>query len=142
MSPSTNHAYAVLALRLGLGVVFIAHGLLKALVFTLPGTAAWFDGVGLPGVLAYPVFLTELLGGMLLIVGLYTRWAALALMPVALGAAAVHWPNGWIFTSPNGGWEFPAFLAIACVALFLLGEHGALALSTRIGPQSRQPSRA
>lgn len=139
MSPSMSRPYAVLALRLGLGTVFIAHALLKVLVFTLPGTASWFEGVGLPGWLAYPVFLTELLGGVLLWVGLYSRWAALALVAVGLGATGVHWPNGWIFANPSGGWEYTAFLAVACLSLFLLGEDGALALS-RLSPNVRYKS--
>ena len=41
--------YAALVLRVSLGVMFIAHALLKILVFTLPGTAQFFDSVGFPG---------------------------------------------------------------------------------------------
>lgn len=129
MNPSTSRSFGALLLRVALGVIFVAHALLKLLVFTLPGTATFFESVGFPGILAYPVFLIELAGGLLLITGLYTRWASLALVPVMLGATSVHWSNGWIFTNQNGGWEFPAFLAVASLALFLLGDDGAFALS-------------
>jgi putative oxidoreductase len=122
-------------LRVSLGAMWIAHALLKLLVFTLPGTARFFDSVGFPGFLAYPVFAVELLGGLMLVLGLYARQAALALVPVMLAAMSVHLGNGWVFTSPGGGWEYPLFLAMASVAQWLLGD-GALALrrSGRFAP--------
>ena len=114
--------YAALTLRIALGVMFIAHGLLKVMVFTLPGTAQFFDSVGFVGWLAYPVSVFEIGGGALLVLGIASRWVALALIPVLLGALAVHLGNGWLFTNANGGWEYPAFLTIACVVQALLGD--------------------
>lgn len=119
--------YGVALLRVSLGVMWIAHALLKLLVFTLPGTAQFFASVGFPGFLAYPVFAAELLGGMALVLGVYARQVSLALVPVMAAAAWVHLPNGWVHTSPNGGWEYPVFLVIASLALWLLGD-GAFAL--------------
>jgi putative oxidoreductase len=124
-------AYGVALLRISLGVMWVAHALLKLLVFTLPGTAAYFASVGLPGVLAYPVFAVELAGGAALILGVYARQVSLTLVPIMAVAAWVHFPNGWTHTSPNGGWEYPVFLIVASVALWLLGD-GALVL--RRGP--------
>ncbi len=124
----TNTApYAALVLRLSLGIMFIAHALLKLFVFTLPGTVQFFGQVGLPGALAYPVFAAELIGGAMLVLGVYARWVAAALIPILLGAAWVHSGNGWVFSAPNGGWEYPVFLAAASLALYLLGD-GAMAL--------------
>jgi len=121
-------AYAALALRLGLGAVFLAHGVwLKGIVYTLPGTAAFFASVGLPGPLAYLVFAAETIGGLMLIAGVQVRLVSLALLPVLLGATWVHWPNGWLFTNPNGGFEYPLFLALAAGVQALLGA-GAYAL--------------
>jgi putative oxidoreductase len=114
-------------LRLALGSMWIAHALLKALVFTLPGTAQFFDSVGYPGALAYPVFALELAGGIALVLGVYARQVALLLLPVLLGAIKVHLGNGWVFTAPNGGWEYPAFLVLASLVLWLVGD-GAFAL--------------
>jgi len=119
--------YAALVLRLSLGLMFVAHALLKLLVFTLPGTAQFFQSMGLPGPLAYLVFAAELLGGVLLIAGIGSRWVAAALVPVLLGATWAHIGNGWLFSAPNGGWEYPAFLTVAAVVQALLGD-GAYAL--------------
>ncbi|WP_374398863.1 DoxX family protein [Niveibacterium sp.] len=117
-------------LRISLGLMFIAHALLKLLVFTLPGTAAFFASLGLPGFLAYPVFAAELFGGIALLLGWRTRLVATALIPVLLGATWAHAGNGWAFTAPNGGWEYPAFLTVATFVQALLGA-GAFALDAR-----------
>jgi putative oxidoreductase len=131
MTPSTSSPklpqLGITVLRISLGVMWIAHALLKLFVFTLPGTAQYFASIGFPGVLAYPVFAVELLGGLALLFGIYARQVALALVPVMAVAAWVHLPNGWVHTSPGGGWEYPVFLIAASVALWLLGD-GAAAL--------------
>lgn len=115
--------YAGLLLRVSLGVMFIAHSVyLKAFVFTLPGTAQFFQSLGLPGLLAYAVFAAEAIGGLMLIAGYRTREVSIVLLPVLLGAAWTHWPNGWLFTAPNGGWEYPVFLAAAAGVQALLGD--------------------
>ena len=128
---------AVFLLRVSLGVMFLAHGLiLKLFTFGLAGTAAFFVGVGLPGSLAYVTFAAELIGGALLILGVQTRWVALALSPILLGAIFwVHAKNGWVFVSPNGGWEYPLYLFVLCAAQVLLGD-GPLALSPSWVPRS------
>ena len=100
-------------LRVALGIMFIAHSVvLKYLTFTLAGTAQYFVSIGLPGFLAYVVFALEAVGGVLLVLGIRTRWVALGLVPVLLGAAWVHVGNGWVFNAPNGGWEYPVFLIV------------------------------
>jgi putative oxidoreductase len=124
--------YAALTLRLALGTMFVAHALLKLFVFTLPGTAQFFESLGLPSVLAYVTVAAELVGGVLLILGIGTRWVAAALVPILLGAAWVHAGNGWLFSAPKGGWEYPVFLALAAAAQALLGD-GAYALGNRVG---------
>jgi putative oxidoreductase len=119
--------YGITTLRVSLGVMWIAHAVLKLMVFTLAGTALFFESVGIAGFLAYPVFAVELLGGIALILGWYARYVSLALVPVMAVAASVHFGNGWAHTSPNGGWEYPVFLTVASVALWLMGD-GALAI--------------
>jgi putative oxidoreductase len=121
-----------LVLRVGLGLMFIAHALLKYFVFTLPGTAQFFASLGLPSFLGYVTFAAELAGGVLLALGVYARYVALALVPILLGATWAHAGNGWVFSAPNGGWEYPAFLALAAIVQFFIGD-GALAIrrSTR-----------
>jgi putative oxidoreductase len=103
--------------------MFIAHGLiLKYFTFTLAGTAQFFASIGLPGPLAYLVFLAETIGGVLLVINFRTRWVALGLIPVLLGAAWVHIGNGWVFSNPNGGWEYPVFLIIISAVVALQAE--------------------
>ena len=114
--------YAALVLRVALGVMFISHALLKYYVFTLAGTVQFFESIGLPGVLAYATFWAELIGGALILTGVYSRWVSAALIPILVGAAWAHSGNGWVFTAPNGGWEYPVFLALAAAAHALLGD--------------------
>jgi putative oxidoreductase len=132
--------YGSLVLRLALGLVFLAHALLKLVVFTLPGTAAWFAAQGFPGWTAYPVFAAELIGALLLFTGFHSRTAALALVPVMLGALKVHAANGWAFSAPNGGWEYPVLLIVLLVTHALLGP-GPFAVASRSAiPSARQPA--
>lgn len=122
----------LLLLRLSLGLMYLAHAGLKLFVFTLPGTAQFFVSQGLPGPLAHAVFAAEAVGGTMLLLGLYPRQTALALMPVLLGAAWVHLPNGWVFNAVGGGWEYPVFLAAMSLVLWLSGDGaGALRRSER-----------
>jgi putative oxidoreductase len=119
--------YGLALLRITLGVMFVAHAGLKYVVFTMPGFAGFLGYIGLPSLLAWPIVLAELVGGVLLIVGFQARLVSVALLPILLGALVIHWPNGWIFTAKNGGWEYPAFLIAAQITHILAGD-GALAL--------------
>lgn len=114
--------YAATLLRVSLGVMFIAHALLKVLVFTPAGTVKFFESIGLPGPLAYITIGAELIGGALILGGVYARYVSLALVPILLGATWAHAGNGWVFNAPNGGWEYPAFLVVAALAVTLLGD--------------------
>lgn len=127
MNDSRSTSFAPLILRLILGAMFLAHGLTKLLVFTPAGTAGFFESVGFPGLLAYPVIAFEIAAGVLLILGVYARWVAAAATLQLLVAASVHFGNGWSFTNPNGGWEYPVFLALTALALALQAD-GALTL--------------
>lgn len=129
MIDSRTAPYAAALLRVTLGVMFIAHALLKYFVFTLPGTAQYFQSLGLPGALGYATFAAELIGGLLILGGVYARWVALALVPVLLGATWAHANNGWVFSAPNGGWEYPAFLTLTALVMALMGD-GKFALVT------------
>lgn len=127
MTDYSNSDYAAFALRVVSGVLFLAHGLTKLFVFTIPGTVGFFESLGLPGFLAYLTILAEVGGGLALILGVATRPVSFALIPVLLGATWVHSGNGWSFSSAGGGWEFPMFWTVAQVAIALLGA-GAFAV--------------
>jgi len=125
-SPSFDAAitqnWGATLLRISLGLMWVTHALLKIVVYTLPGTAQFFSSVGLPGFVVYPVVAMELAGGIALLLGLYGRQVSLLLAPILLVAAWVHLPNGWVFTNPKGGWEYPVFLLAATLAHWLLGD--------------------
>jgi putative oxidoreductase len=126
-------SYGATLLRVSLGGLFLAHAGLKFFVFTPAGTAKFFESVGVPGPLAYAVLAAEIVGGIALILGAYTRIVAIALVPILLGAiATVHASVGFFFSNPNGGWEFPAFWIVALIVQALIGD-GAFALkATRL----------
>ena len=127
--------YAATALRLALGSLFLAHAGLKLFVFTPAGTAQFFGSLGLPPALAYVTIAAEVIGGLALIVGFYSRLTALALIPILLGAiVTVHGPAGFFFTNPKGGWEFLALWIVGLVALALIGD-GAYALRATPAPK-------
>ena len=127
--------YGALVLRVALGVAALAHGLLKIFVFTPAGTVGFFASLGYPAALAWAVMAVEIVGGLALILGFYARVVALVQIPVLLGAALVHLPNGWLFANANGGWEYPVFWAAALAALVLIGP-GAHALRDVAGTPS------
>ena len=115
--------YAALVLRLALGIMFVAHGVLKVRVFTIPGTVAFFKSLGLPAWLAYVTIVAELLGGGALILGICPRYVALLLVPLLIGSIITpHGKKGWVFSNEGGGWEFPAFWAVTLLVQFLLGD--------------------
>lgn len=119
----SNVDLAAAILRVSMGVLFLAHAWLKLAIFTPAGTAGFFESLGFPGFLAYLVIAAELFGGIALVLGVWSRWVSLALVPVLLGSIyAPHGAAGFFFSNEGGGWEFPAFWAIALVVQALLGD--------------------
>ena len=107
----------------GLGVLFLVHGLTKLLVFTPAGTAAYFQSLGLPGALGYVALVLELTLAAALLLGVYARWVGLLGVPLLLGTiVSVHGANGFSFANAGGGWEYPAFWALALLVLFCIGD--------------------
>jgi putative oxidoreductase len=128
MIDTRTAAYGALILRVTLGALLLAHFALKYFVFTPAGTAQFFGSIGLPPALAYATMLVELVAGGALVLGVWARLAALVAVPVLIGAVVfVHLGNGFFFSAPNGGWEYPAFWAVALLVQALVGD-GALAL--------------
>ena len=115
-------------LRVLLGVLFLVHFLTKLLVFTPAGTVAYFQSLGLPGGLAYVTMAIEFGLGVVLVLGVWSRWIGLIGVPLLLGTiVSVHGHNGFGFANAGGGWEYPAVWAALLVVHALLGE-GAFAL--------------
>lgn len=126
MIDSRTAPYAAFIMRLALGIMIIAHGLTKMFVFTPAGTAVFFESVGLPGFLAYPVMAFEVIGFLMLVLGVYARWIATVAVVQLFVAATVHFSNGLGVTNVNGGWEYPVYLTVTALVVALLGD-GALA---------------
>jgi putative oxidoreductase len=141
-SPSVPHAAAAL-LRLALGSMWLSHAWLKFGVFTMAGFTGFLAQQGLPTALAWPVVLAEAAGGVLILLGVGGRWVSLALLPILAGATLVHAGNGWVFSAPNGGWEYPVFLAAMSLVHALLGDGrwtlraGATARAIAVAPVRR-----
>lgn len=122
---------AAFLLRISLGLMYLAHALvLKVGTFGMAGTVQFFESIGLPGWTAYATVIAETVAGIALLLGIGSRYVALALLPVLFGALWVHAGNGWVFSAPNGGWEYPLYLIVLSVVQALLGD-GAYALSSR-----------
>jgi putative oxidoreductase len=118
----------LLILRVSLGIVFIAHGYLKVFTFGIPHGMEVFEAHTvwhinmIPGWFIIPAAIVEWVGGIMLILGVKIRWVLPWLACVAFGAGAVHFENGWNYTSkPDGGWEYGIFLFICCITMALLG---------------------
>lgn len=123
MTDLNKAPYAALVLRVSLGVLALAHGLMKIIVFTPAGTVGFFESLGLPGALAYVTIAVEVVGGVALIAGVFTRYVSIAMVPILIGSIVfAHWNAGWVFSNEGGGWEYPAFWAVALVVQALLGD--------------------
>ena len=115
---------ALLIMRLSLGIIMVAHGYHK--VFGgLHHHAQMVAGLGLPAWLGYVSSFTEFLGGLLILVGLFTRFAAFAIcIDLIVAIWKVHWHNG---LTGDHGYEFPLAVATLAFALIFFGA-GPIAL--------------
>ena len=126
--------FAATLLRVALGFLFLTHAGLKIFVFTPSGTAQFFASLGLPPALAYLLIAVEVIGGVALVLGVYSRIAALVLVPGMVGAiVTVHGPAGFFFDNPHGGWEYPALWIVGLLSVALLGDGAFAMLPTPFG---------
>ncbi len=124
--PAVDVGIAIL--RISLGIMYLAHGLiLKVLMLGFAKTAAAFSEIGIPGWTAYFVIPIEVIGGIMLILGIYTEPVAIILLPILVVALVLKFPNGWLFDLPGGGWEYLAYLIVLSGVQVIMGP-GAFAL--------------
>lgn len=120
MTKDGQAAFGLAILRSVNGAYLAVHGLLKVASFPPKGTMAFFESFGLPGQTALLLIAAEIGFGLLLLAGLWTRAAALGGMVILLGAVIPHAGNGFVFSNPGGGWEYPLFWAASLLALALM----------------------
>ena len=141
MTDNRLSEYGALLLRVSMGLLFLAHGiLLKYLTFTPAGTAQYFESIGYPAATGYAVIAAETIGGLMLIAGYRVRLVSLVFIPLMIGATLQHVGNGWVFSAQGGGYEFPVFWTVALIVQALLGP-GVLALG-RSEPETTVDRRA
>jgi putative oxidoreductase len=135
----SNDSFAPLALRIPIGIIFMAHGAQKLFGwfggYGLEGTGGWMESIGLaPGFLmALLAGSAELFGGLFILLGLLTRLSSIALaFTMVVAIFSVHFANG-LFMS-NNGYEFGLALLAASVSLAISGG-GKLALDNKIAPK-------
>ena len=124
-SPKSSAGWGLMVLRVVVGIVFAMHGGQKLFVMGIPAVSGFFTHLGVPlaHVSAVLVTLVEFLGGIALILGLGTRWAAILLALDMAGAIFfVHGKNGFLLPM---GFEFVLTLLAANVALALAGPGAA-----------------
>jgi putative oxidoreductase len=128
-NPSVDSAYApygLALLRVAIGIDWIAHAFLK-IYRGMHTHEALLAKNGITPLLAWPTFSVEVIGGIAILLGWYTRQSA-ALLLIFLGVVvSIKWPVGWGYSNPGGGWEYPLFWLCAQAALVLAGS-GAFAL--------------
>ncbi len=101
--------FGIFLVRVVLGVVFIAHGWDK--ISNMGGTIGFFSSLGLAPIFAYLVAWTEFLGGLMVLIGLYSRMAAYLLAVVMFFAIVlVKWGSGFL-----GGYEFDLLILVSAL---------------------------
>lgn len=122
--------WAFAPLRLGLGVVFLLHGIGKLSAIGpfaggISGTAGFFASLGIPAAMffAWVVALVETFGGLFVLLGLFTRYAALTLLiNMSVALILVHIPKGYAAS------EFAGLVWVCLLALLFSGEGKKLSL--------------
>ena len=133
--------WGMAVLRVAIGVTFFMHGWQKLFQMGIPGVAGFFGQMGIPAPMAAATLITllELVGGALLIAGLFTRWVSIPLaLDMLVAALLVHLPAG--FFAPNGV-ELVFVLpgGTAALALALAGP-GTFALDRAIARPRSSPA--
>jgi uncharacterized membrane protein YphA (DoxX/SURF4 family) len=111
----SNTDLALLLVRVGLALVFLAHGWEK--ISGMEYTIQYFASLNLSPVLAYLVAYTEFIGGLLMLVGFGTGWAGVALAATMVGSIVmVKLGKGFV-----GGYEFDLMLFLSAISISLAG---------------------
>jgi putative oxidoreductase len=123
----TKMAVVSMIMRVVLGIIFLAHGVAK-FQMGLGNVEEWFSSIGIPGFIAYVVAMLELLGGIMLIVGLFTRYVSAVFVVMLLGAIVMaKLPVGLLGNGQMAGYELD--LGFILISLYLVvAERSALSI--------------
>ncbi len=113
-----NPDLGILFVRIALGLVFISAGWMK--ITSIQETVGFFGMISLPAWTAYFVAYAEFIGGILFVLGLFTRYAAIVMAVIMLVAVKILFAKG--FSMANGGYEYPLVLMLCSIALVTLGS--------------------
>ncbi len=116
-----NMDWASLLLRVSLGGMDFLRGIGRPLVVGMEDVISGFVAKGFPIWTAYASTIIEIIGGIMLLLGTYTRFACLLLLPVSVGILVYHLPHGWVFHNAGGGWEYPQLIVVGLLATFMMG---------------------
>jgi putative oxidoreductase len=104
-------------MRVVMGIIFMIHGIAK-FQMGLSNVEAWFSSIGVPGFLAYVVAALELVGGIMLIVGLFTRYVSVLFVLLLLGAIlTAKLSAGLLGNGQSAGYELD--LGFMLISLYL-----------------------
>ncbi|MGN7227540.1 DoxX family protein [Dietzia maris] len=120
--PAVVRDIGLLLARVLLGAVLIVHGGQKLFVNGVDGTGAFFESVGVPAAQAAAAFAgaVELVGGILLVLGLLTQVVAVLVVVVMVGAYAYVHKAAGIYAA-DGGWELVAVIGLTVAVFGLVG---------------------
>ncbi|MBQ4897753.1 DoxX family protein [Paenibacillus sp. Marseille-P2973] len=125
-----------LIMRVVLGIIFVFHGVDK-FQMGLSNVEAWFSSMGIPGFLAYVVAVIELVGGIMLIVGLFTRYVSVLLVATLIGAIVTAKLSAGLLGNGNmAGYELD--LGFILVLLHLIIAESPLSID-RLISNKRNP---
>jgi putative oxidoreductase len=135
-----NLDLALLVLRLALAAILLYHGIPKLMNFGATVGAFQSMNIPAPAVTAPFAIFAEVIGGLLILLGVAVDLAGMLVIIDMIGAIAlVHWKNGFDFT--KSGWEHPFTVLVIALALALAGPGGYAAGRTRLaykGPERRR----
>jgi putative oxidoreductase len=123
--------YGLFVLRVAVGFDWIVHAFLK-ISRGMYTHEALLAKNGITPLLAWPTFSVEVVGGVAILLGWYTRQWATFLQVFLAVVVWIKWPVGWGYSNTGGGWEYPLFWLVAQAALVLAGS-GAFALQATSG---------
>jgi putative oxidoreductase len=138
------HAWGTAILRVTLGAIYVTHGWLAAFVIGPEGMGGYITRMAYPPaaapLLTWYLIVVHLVGGVLIIVGLFTRPAAIAQVPIMASALfLLHWNQGF-FMKESGGYEYSLLVLASTLALALLGPGAASVDHKRsLGPRIPMP---